>query len=134
MKTGRYSLKDLLTHNEIDQLVIPELQRDYVWEEEQVNRVWQSLMKRWSKKKDADLSVLVNGDHIINNTILQYMQYVYSTLQFKQKMGFIYAYHDKQLPGQFFLIDGQQRITTLYLLLLILYTNAKKNEALKIIY
>ena len=28
-------------------------------------------------------------------------------------MGFIYAYHDKQLPGQFFLIDGQQRVMAL---------------------
>lgn len=134
MKTGRYSLKDLLTHNEIDQLVIPELQRDYVWEEEQVNRVWESLMKRWNKKTKADLSVNVNGNNLTNNTILQHLQQVYTTLQFKQKMGFIYAYHDKQLPGQFFLIDGQQRITTFYLLLLVLYTKAEKKDAFSKLY
>lgn len=134
MKTGRYSLKELLTHNEIDQLVIPELQRDYVWEEEQVNRVWESLMKRWNKKTKADLSVSVNGNQLVNNTILQHLQQVYTTLQFKQKMGFIYAYHDKQLPGQFFLIDGQQRITTFYLLLLVLYTKAGKKDTFSKLY
>jgi|GEM_PF-3022944 len=134
MKTGRYSLKELLTHNEIDQLVIPELQRDYVWEEDQVNRVWESLMKRWNKKENAELSVSINGDTLVNNTILQHLQQVYSTLHFKQKMGFIYAYHDKQLPGQFFLIDGQQRITTFYLLLLVLYTKAGKTEVFRKLY
>lgn len=134
MKTGRYSLKELLTHNEIDQLVIPELQRDYVWEEDQVNRVWESLMKRWNKKENAELSVSINGNTLVNNTILQHLQQVYSTLHFKQKMGFIYAYHDKQLPGQFFLIDGQQRITTFYLLLLVLYTKAGKTEVFSKLY
>lgn len=31
MKTGRYNIAQLLTSPEVEQIVIPELQRDYVW-------------------------------------------------------------------------------------------------------
>ena len=44
------------------------------------------------------------------------------------KIGFIYAYHDNEYAGKFFLIDGQQRITTLYLLLFALYNKIGKRD------
>ena len=36
MKTGRYNISQLLTAPEIEQIVIPELQRDYVWKKRNV--------------------------------------------------------------------------------------------------
>lgn len=31
MNTGRYTLSELLNCSEIERIIIPELQRDYVW-------------------------------------------------------------------------------------------------------
>lgn len=31
MKTGRYTIYDLFNSTDIEQIIIPEIQRDYVW-------------------------------------------------------------------------------------------------------
>lgn len=36
MKTGRYNIKQLLTNPEVEQIIIPEIQRDYVWKKQNV--------------------------------------------------------------------------------------------------
>lgn len=111
MKTGRYSILDILDFQNLEQFVIPEIQRDYVWSKSDVNDILDSI-------KDG----FENGD-------VPYL-------------GFIYAYNDKDYVYKYFLIDGQQRITTIFLLLVALYYKLEKdfpehlikNEKLKLDY
>lgn len=111
MKTGRYSILDILDFQNLEQFVIPEIQRDYVWSKKDVNDVLDSI-------KDG-----------FENEDIPYL-------------GFIYAYNDKDYVYKYFLIDGQQRITTIFLLLAALYYKLSKdfpehlikNEKLKLDY
>lgn len=144
MKTGRYSLKELLTHNEIEQIIIPEIQRDYVWQQSNVKSLIESIIDRYKNKSSRKIEISVKENILIENSISEYLQKEYDKLKNNIKVGFIYAYHDNEYVGKFFLIDGQQRFTTLYLLLLAIYVrnfeSAKfkeyyfKNEILKIDY
>ena len=111
MKTGRYSILDILDFQNLEQFVIPEIQRDYVWSKSDVNDVLESI-------KDG-----------FENSDIPYL-------------GFIYAYNDKDYVYKYFLIDGQQRMTTIFLLLVALYYKLEKdfpehlikNEKLKLDY
>ena len=134
MKTGRYNLKELLTHNEIEQIIIPEIQRDYVWQPEHVKKLISSIFTHYGFKKNVALSIHIGSEPLNQPAIEQYLQNEYEKLIFNVKIGFIYAYHDNEYPGKFFLIDGQQRLTTLYLLLLALYVKSDNTEDFRKIY
>lgn len=134
MKTGRYSLKQLLTHNEIEQIIIPEIQRDYVWEVSNVKKLIGDIQKSFEKKSSHQIEIKVNGKEGVPESISQFLSQEYERLVYQQKLGFIYAYHDRDYAGKFFLIDGQQRITTLYLMLLYLYSSTEKAEEFKTLY
>lgn len=134
MKTGRYSIKDLLTHNEIDQIIIPEIQRDYVWEVNNVEKLLASIFKNYKNKKLEKLELNIEGNSVISTSIKEYLQKEYSRLKHNTKIGFIYAYHDNEYAGNFFLIDGQQRMTTIYLLLLSIYVISGKEKEFETLY
>jgi uncharacterized protein with ParB-like and HNH nuclease domain len=123
MKTGRYALKDLLLHNEVDQFIIPELQRDYVWSTAEIDKIWDSILKKYNEKNSnkGTVTILENDTELKNDVIKNHLLKQLDIVKYKQKFGFLYAYHDKELPGKFFLIDGQQRLTTFYILLIVLY-------------
>ncbi len=125
MNTGRYNLKQLLTNTEVDQIIIPEIQRDYVWETTNVEKLLNTIWGNFSKKIQMNISIQDNRvEKEIEETLRAYLAEEYSRLKFNTRVGFIYAYSDSDYAGKFFLIDGQQRITTLYLLLLALYIKA----------
>ena len=92
MRTDKYPLKDFLNFTSLEQLVIPEVQRDYVWEEEQVLDL---------------LSTFYDG--------------FYGNELDRPYLGFIYAYNDKDYAYKYFVVDGQQRLTSIYLLLVLCY-------------
>lgn len=89
MKTGNYSVLDILEFQNLDQLIIPEIQRDYVWGVNDVLDLLESIRDGFE------------GDKVD-----------------KPYLGFIYAYTDRDYVYKYFLIDGQQRMTSIYLLLL----------------
>lgn len=135
MKTGRYSLKELLTHSEIEQIIIPEIQRDYVWEEDNVTKLLDDIILKFNQKQNHSLEIKINGIVETNVSVNQFLTKEYERLKHHQKLGFIYAYHDKEYAGKFFLIDGQQRLTTLFLLLLNLYCDIpEKKETFRTFY
>ena len=124
MKTGRYSFSQLLNSPEIEQIIIPEIQRDYVWNVKNVDGLLNSIFSKYESKTKINL-VIQTDEGEVSGQLGKYLTKEYSRLCFSTKIGFIYAYHDFDYPGKFFLIDGQQRITTLFLLLLALYSKQK---------
>ncbi len=97
MKTGNRSLIEMLEYQDLEQFVVPEIQRDYVWEPSDVLDLLNYILEGY-KGSVAD----------------------------KPYLGFIYAYNHPDYAYKYFLIDGQQRITTIFLLLLACYHRSGK--------
>lgn len=115
MKAGKYNIKDLFSNKNIEAVIIPEIQRDYVWETEQVEGLLQSIFDDFSNfelTKDQ-INIAIKDDKSLEKTLRDY----YKTIKYNTSIGFIYAYSDFEYPDKYFLIDGQQRLTTIYLLL-----------------
>jgi len=124
MKAGKYTLKELFVNRYVQQIIIPEIQRDYVWGEKQVISLVESLRNDFGKFAGYQIPSPVTG----NAALAEEFHEFYRKRHLTSSIGFIYAYHDDQYPGRYFLIDGQQRITTIYLLLLAL---AQRHNELK---
>ncbi|MGN6420761.1 MAG: DUF262 domain-containing protein, partial [Pseudobacter sp.] len=97
MKTDSYSLIELFEYRNLEQFVVPEIQRDYVWQPDDITSLLDYFHEGFSGSKED-----------------------------KPYLGFIYAYNHSDFLYKYFLIDGQQRITSLYLLLLACYHKAGK--------
>ncbi|MBL1214780.1 MAG: DUF262 domain-containing protein [Ignavibacteriae bacterium] len=95
MKTGTYTLLEVLDDRDLEQFIIPEIQRDYVWGNAEVMDFVNSIKEGFE------------------NNDLPYL-------------GFIYAYRSKDIAFKYFLVDGQQRMTTIFILLISLYKILKK--------
>lgn len=127
MNTGRYTLSELLFSSEIERIIIPELQRDYVWGTHNVRGLMMSVLENFNNRKMLSLEIKTAGSgQEIEDEIKKYLVLEYNKLHSNTRIGFIYAYHDKEYAEQFFLIDGQQRLTTMYLSLLAAYKIANK--------
>ena len=130
MRTGLYTLGELFGNRHIGQLVIPEIQRDYVWQAAHVRHLMASLTGNFHAWREAVATpavelVAVQADaarRTSDPAEMQSLKEDFNAFQARRRhatnIGFIYAYCDADLPGQYFLIDGQQRLTTLYLALL----------------
>lgn len=92
MHTSKYTLKDFLSDASLEQLVIPEIQRDYVWEVEHIMDILSTFQDGF------------NGSE-----------------QDRPYLGFVYAYNDKDHPYKYFVVDGQQRLTSIYIILVLCY-------------
>lgn len=124
MKAGKYNIKELFVNRYVQQIIIPEIQRDYVWSEKQVIGLLDSIKIDYIRFKDASAPSIDSSDVELTKVFDEF----YKRRNFSSNIGFIYAYNDEQYSGKYFLIDGQQRITTIYLILLVLAT---KDEELK---
>ena len=51
MINGIYNIKSLFALGDVQQLVIPEVQRDYVWEEKNCNRLFHSIKHGFDNRK-----------------------------------------------------------------------------------
>lgn len=120
MRTGRYSLSELFDNDFVDCIIIPEMQRDYVWTPENVDGLMNSIETNYRCKEVLNLSI-TNGGVSVEDVALSYLTKEYERLRFNTRIGFIYAYYDASDSRILYLIDGQQRITTLFLLLLAAY-------------
>lgn len=81
--------------------VIPEYQREYAWEDDQVNQLFDDIL-------DFTQTKLINNDKT----------------QEKYFLGCVVAYSNEQ--NEMEIIDGQQRLTTLFLLLRAIYAKLEQ--------
>lgn len=130
MKLGRYNIKDLLCNDSYDQIVIPEIQRDYVWQEQNVKSLLNSVFLHYKQKKNLVLDIKCDSKPLPED-LCQYLNAEYRRLRFNTRIGFIYAYSDLTYPDKLFLIDGQQRLTTLSLLLLAAYCSGSATPEMR---
>jgi len=131
MRTGKYSFKELFVNRYVTNIVIPEIQRDYVWGHQQVKGFLQSLYDSFNQYCTATVPLKLNGGSEGDNDIEEEFRDFYRRRHFSANIGFIYAYSDEEYQGRYFLIDGQQRITTLYIVLLLLATRTGMEDDFK---
>lgn len=124
MITGRYSLAQLLDNDSVEQIIIPEMQRDYVWSPLNVERLLLSIGHNFEAKRTEKLEITCGGK-FIDEEWQEFLTKEYERLRFNSRIGFIYAYYDTSDTRSLYLIDGQQRITTFFLILLAIYSQMK---------
>ena len=119
MNHGIYSLKKLLTDHSLDQIIIPEIQRDYVWTIENVRGLLLSIEKDYNEQKANTKNIDESTLAVMTPEIREIVMRSLTEKKVFSNIGFIYAYSGEgDVSSKYFLIDGQQRITTMYLLLL----------------
>ena len=120
MRAGKYSFKEFFVNRYVEQVVVPEIQRDYVWGKTQLEGFLSSLVADFNSYSSSilpDISeVLSEPDPLLQKDFENF----YRKRNYSANIGFIYAYCDDQYPRRYFLIDGQQRLTSIYILLLVL--------------
>lgn len=127
MITGRYSLSQLLDNDSIEQIIIPEMQRDYVWTPLNVERLLRSIGHNFEMKRSEKLNITCGGK-VIDEEWHEFLTKEYERLRYNSRIGFIYAYYDMSDTRCLYLIDGQQRITTFFLILLAIYSRSEASE------
>ncbi len=128
MRVGKYNYQDFFVNRYVEQLVIPEIQRDYVWQETHVNGLLKSIADDFERFLNADIPSLNSDEGSLDQQLYNDFANFYRQRNCSSNIGFIYAYSDQQYDGRYFLIDGQQRITTLYLLLLLLAVRTNNGD------
>ena len=68
----KYTIKELFVNRELEQIVIPEIQRDYVWKKEQVEGLMNSLLSDYIKFDTEKINVTADNEEIKNLFINYY--------------------------------------------------------------
>lgn len=103
INVNKKSVKELLSSGSREKFVIPDYQRPYAWSEDEIETLFDDL---WEATLDS-----INDKNSNKNFFL----------------GSIVTFYNKDKNEQE-IIDGQQRITTLFLLLRAIYSELSKNE------
>lgn len=130
MKTGKYTLREFFSDRDLNTIIVPEIQRDYVWGKEQIMKFLESMIDDFEEFKNPKKLKSIQCDPNDKDVQLEFEKY-YKKNYLSSNIGFIYAYSDSDYPGSFFLIDGQQRFTTIFLTLLVLATNGDDEQLRK---
>jgi len=134
MNPGRYTIKSFFTFQNLEQLLIPEIQRDYVWQIDNITKLLQSIVDDSKSKAKTDTSIT---EDFLKSLAPDVREMLVRSLEEKKvfsNIGFIYAYYDAEQITKYMLIDGQQRLTSVFLILLALYIKEKKQDQFKKIY
>ncbi len=131
MQVGKNSVKDMFDGRGIEQIIVPELQRDYVWGDDNVTAllegIWDGFKKSQQVKCQATLEHESTVKPVPGDVTEEFLAF-YRRNMLATNIGFIYAYCDEEFAGKYFLIDGQQRLTTIFILLLAIAAQAKKGD------
>lgn len=130
MKTGKYTLREFFSDRDLNTIIIPEVQRDYVWGKEQINKFLESIVNDFEEFKNPKKLKSIQCEPNDTDVKLEFEKY-YKRNYLSSNIGFIYAYSDSDYPGSYFLIDGQQRFTTIFLTLLVMASNGDDEQLKK---
>jgi len=112
IKSGNFNRLTTIL-NENNQIIIPDLQRDYCWGE---------VIPEGQKHSLA---------YNFTNELIELSRKISTTQNAEISYGIIYSY---EYPETFYyLCDGQQRLTTLYLIIGVLNTYSKKNSLVNLL-
>lgn len=120
MKTGKYTLREFFSNRDLCSFIIPEIQRDYVWGKEQIEKLLESIIQDYS---EFEAYTPIQNIANVSQEIIDNFNGFYKKNYLSSNIGFIYAYSDADYPGSYFLIDGQQRFTSIFLTLLVIAAN-----------
>ncbi|WP_342327617.1 DUF262 domain-containing protein [Pedobacter sp. FW305-3-2-15-E-R2A2] len=128
MNSAKYSIKDFFTFQNLEQILVPEIQRDYVWKIENVKKLLNSFIEdqeKWNETKESyPEEMLQKLSPKMRESLLRELE----NSKVFCNIGFIYGYHDPEQISKYILIDGQQRLTTIFLLLLAVHINENETE------
>ena len=127
MKTGKYTLREFFSNRDLNTIIVPEIQRDYVWGKEQIKKLMESIIDDFVEYKNPGKLKSIQCNPNDKDVQLEFEKY-YKKNYLSSNIGFIYAYSDSDYPGSYFLIDGQQRFTTIFLTLLVLAANGDDEQ------
>ena len=114
MNPGRYTIKSFFTFQNLEQLLIPEIQRDYVWQIDNITKLLQSILDDSKSKAKTDTSIT---EDFLKSLAPDVREMLVRSLEEKKvfsNIGFIYAYYDAEQITKYMLIDGQQRLTSVF--------------------
>ncbi|WP_419699034.1 DUF262 domain-containing protein [Mucilaginibacter sp. NFX135] len=134
MNHGRFTIKEFFSFPQLEQVLIPEIQRDYVWKKENINKLLLSIIADFSAKTETDASVSEDQLKQIPAALREEFARMMAKKKTFSNIGFIYAYFDTEQFAKYMLIDGQQRLTSVFLILLHLYIKENRIGAFKRIY
>lgn len=66
MRAGKYSFQELFVNRYVDQIVIPEIQRDYVWDKPQIEGLLSSISANFHRFNNANVPVIASEKMPLN--------------------------------------------------------------------
>ena len=117
-----YSIRDVMKGIEGGKMILPTLQRGFVWKRKDIERLFDSLLQ------DLPINTLMFvADDNIMNSVMECYEFLSSKFQESVSTNSIYQVRDND--SKIIVIDGQQRLTSLWISLYGSYTLKNgKNE------
>jgi uncharacterized protein with ParB-like and HNH nuclease domain len=134
MSRNKYKIKTLFKEEGIKQIIVPEIQRDYVWKKDNVSKLLHAIFEDAKKQADIDSNFTKSELEKLPPDLREKIERLTEEQKVFSNVGFIYAYEDFDYKNRYFLIDGQQRITTIFLLLLAVSVKNKREDYFRMNY
>lgn len=120
MQVTNKSIRNVLSRVQSSEIILPALQREYVWKRRDIEGLFDSLLQGYPINTFMSWEV---------SDILQQSMEFYLFLNPKYKEGNVNSdYINNTHARKSVIIDGQQRLTSLYIALYGSYTTAKRNK------
>ena len=122
MRIQNYSIRDVMKGVEGRKMILPAFQREFVWRRKDIERLFDSLLQGFP----INTLMFWEVDDIMNG-VMEYYEFLSSKFQESVSTNSIYQVRDND--SKIIVVDGQQRLTSLWISLYGSYTLEKdKNE------
>ena len=122
MRIQNYSIRDVMKGIDGRKMILPALQREFVWKRKDIERLFDSLLQGFP----INTFMFWEVDDIMNG-VMEYYEFLSSKFRESVSANSIYQVRDND--SKTIVIDGQQRLTSLWISLYGSYTLEKgKNE------